>query len=117
MVAKGCLKICVDNMRNVHQLSLDDIFAIFQYISVFLQHAFDKSQTMVDDFRVVQGFAFMTEFGLRLAEDSHGQNQRIEHFVAIVKDLCVHGPSDLRVVLSQSPFRLVSFQLPQPKVR
>ena len=72
---------------------------------------------MVDDFRVVQGFAFMTEFGLRLAEESHGQNQLIEHFVAIVKDLCVHGPNELRPVPSQSPFKLVSFQLPKPKVR
>jgi hypothetical protein len=163
-------------MRNVHQLSVEEIFCIFQYIAVFLQQAFDRSQTMVDDFRVAQGFTFLVEFGLRsvlqvfdwlvgwlidwligrlidwlidwlvgwlidwsvdwlidwsvdrligrlidwfgffrLAEEDQGNNQMVEHFVAIMKELCVHGPGELRVQLSQSPFRLVSFQLPKPK--
>lgn len=53
-------------MRNVHQLRPDEIFAIFQYVAVFLQQAFDKSQTMIDDYRVAQGFVFVVEFGLRL---------------------------------------------------
>lgn len=39
----------------------------------------------------------------------------VEHFVAILKEMCGHGPTELKVQVIQAPFRLVSFQLPHPK--
>ena len=65
VVDKGCLKICVDNLRNVHLLSAEEMFGILQYLAVFLQHAFDRTQTMLDDFRIAQGFHFLVDLGLR----------------------------------------------------
>ena len=39
----------------------------------------------------------------------------MEQLVAIIKDLCGHGPFELKVQIAPSPFRQVAFQLPRPK--
>lgn len=57
--------ICVDNMEHGQNLSPLEIVEMFVTVFCFLKDSSEVSQSLLDDFRSSQGYAFLTEFLLR----------------------------------------------------
>lgn len=63
---KGCVGLCVENMERGQELSPLEIVEMFVTVFCFLKDSSEVSQTLLDDFRSSQGYAFLAEFLLRL---------------------------------------------------
>lgn len=57
--------LCVENMERGQDLSPLEIVEMFVTVFCFLKDSSEVSQTLLDDFRSSQGYAFLTEFLLR----------------------------------------------------
>lgn len=62
---KECLATCVQNMQQSDDLSPLEIVEMFAGLSCFLKDSSDVSQTLLDDFRMCQGYAFLCDLMLR----------------------------------------------------
>lgn len=62
---KECLGTCVQNMQQSDDLSPLEIVEMFAGLSCFLKDSSDVSQTLLDDFRMCQGYAFLCDLTLR----------------------------------------------------
>ena len=62
---KGCVALCVDNMRRVQELSPIELVEMFVTVFCFLKDSSDVSQVILDDFRSYQGYNFLAEFLLK----------------------------------------------------
>lgn len=62
---KECLSTCVQNMQQSDDLSPLEIVEMFAGLSCFLKDSSDVSQTLLDDFRMCQGYAFLSDLMLR----------------------------------------------------
>lgn len=62
---KECLGTCVQNMQQSDDLSPLEIVEMFAGLSCFLKDSSDVSQTLLDDFRMCQGYAFLCDLMLR----------------------------------------------------
>lgn len=62
---KECLSTCVQNMQQSDDLSPLEIVEMFAGLSCFLKDSSDVSQTLLDDFRMCQGYAFLCDLMLR----------------------------------------------------
>lgn len=62
---KECLATCVQNMQQSDDLSPLEIVDMFAGLSCFLKDSSDVSQTLLDDFRMCQGYAFLCDLMLR----------------------------------------------------
>ena len=62
---KGCMALCVDNMRRVQELSPIELVEMFVTVFCFLKDSSDVSQVLLDDFRSYKGYNFLAEFLLK----------------------------------------------------
>lgn len=68
---KECLGTCVQNMQQSDDLSPLEIVEMFAGLSCFLKDSSDVSQTLLDDFRMCQGYAFLCDLMLRYNFELH----------------------------------------------
>ncbi|CDR18919.1 unnamed protein product [Oncorhynchus mykiss] len=62
---KECLATCIQNMQQSDDLSPLEIVEMFAGLSCFLKDSSDVSQTLLDDFRMCQGYTFLCDLMLR----------------------------------------------------
>ena len=62
---KGCVSLCIDNMKRVQELSPIELVEMFVTVFCFLKDSSDVSQILLDDFRTCQGYVFLSEFLLK----------------------------------------------------
>lgn len=71
---KECLGTCVQNMQQSDDLSPLEIVEMFAGLSCFLKDSSDVSQTLLDDFRMCQGYAFLCDLMLRYNFKPHSSS-------------------------------------------
>ncbi|KAJ8383375.1 hypothetical protein AAFF_G00221650 [Aldrovandia affinis] len=114
---KECLSTCVQNMQQSDDLSPLEIVEMFAGLSCFLKDSSDVSQTLLDDFRMCQGYAFLCDLMLRLEQaKEYDAKDALKDLVNLVTALTTYGVSDLKPggFTTGAPFLLPGFVVPQP---
>uniref|UniRef100_H3DD36 WD repeat and FYVE domain containing 3 n=1 Tax=Tetraodon nigroviridis TaxID=99883 RepID=H3DD36_TETNG len=113
---KECLATCVQNMQQSDDLSPLEIVDMFAGLSCFLKDSSDVSQTLLDDFRMCQGYAFLCDLMLRLEQAKEDESKdALKDLVNLVTCLTTYGVTELKPAgLTTGPFLLPGFVLPQP---
>lgn len=65
VTAKGCVALCIDNMKRVPELAPLELVEMFVTLFCFLKDSSEVSSTLMDDFRQAQGYLFLSDFLLR----------------------------------------------------
>lgn len=120
--SKGCVALCIDNMQRAPQLQPLEIVEMFVAVFCFLKDSSEVSQVLLDDFRISQGYLFLSDFLLKLeAERSKNSdaNAAIRNLVLMIASLCMCGYTELRPSQNQSNplFQIQGFQMPQASSR
>lgn len=120
--SKGCIALCIDNMQRAPQLQPLEIVEMFVAVFCFLKDSSEVSQVLLEDFRICQGYIFLSDFLLKLeAERSKNAdaNAAIRNLVLMIASLCMCGFNELRPSQSQSNplFQIQGFQMPQTSSR
>lgn len=120
--SKGCVALSIDNMQRSPQLSPLEVVEMFVAIFCFLKDSSEVSQTLLEDFRVCQGYGFISEFLLKLIEEKNQNSETqaaIRNLVFMIASLCMCGYHEPR--LNQNPtgtlFQMQGFQMPQTTSR
>ncbi|XP_052054971.1 WD repeat and FYVE domain-containing protein 3 isoform X3 [Apodemus sylvaticus] len=114
---KECLSTCVQNMQQSDDLSPLEIVEMFAGLSCFLKDSSDVSQTLLDDFRIWQGYNFLCDLLLRLEQGKEAEcRDALKDLVTLVTSLTTYGVSELKPagVTTGAPFLLPGFAVPQP---
>ncbi|XP_035766605.1 WD repeat and FYVE domain-containing protein 3 [Neolamprologus brichardi] len=114
---KECLATCVQNMQQSDDLSPLEIVEMFAGLSCFLKDSSDVSQTLLDDFRMCQGYTFLCDLMLRLEQAKEDESKdALKDLVNLVTCLCTYGVTELKPagLTTGAPFLLPGFVLPQP---
>lgn len=116
--SKGCVALCIDNMQRAQQLQPLEIVEMFVAVFCFLKDSSEVSQVLLDDFRACQGYAFLSEFLLKLeAERTRNTDAMaaLRNLVLMVASLSMCGYIELHPSQSQnnSLFQMKGFQMPQ----
>ncbi|KAK1892234.1 WD repeat and FYVE domain containing protein 3, partial [Dissostichus eleginoides] len=114
---KECLGTCVQNMQQSEDLSPLEIVEMFAMLSCFLKDSSDVSQTLLDDFRMCQGYAFLCDLMLRLEQAKEDESKdALKDHVNLVTRLTTYGVTELKPagLTTGAPFLLPGFVLPQP---
>ncbi|MEJ1276760.1 hypothetical protein NN561_007671 [Cricetulus griseus] len=114
---KECLSTCVQNMQQSDDLSPLEIVEMFAGLSCFLKDSSDVSQTLLDDFRIWQGYNFLCDLLLRLEQAKEAEcRDALKDLVNLVTSLTTYGVSELKPagVTTGAPFLLPGFAVPQP---
>ncbi|XP_029400885.1 WD repeat and FYVE domain-containing protein 3 [Mus pahari] len=114
---KECLSTCVQNMQQSDDLSPLEIVEMFAGLSCFLKDSSDVSQTLLDDFRIWQGYSFLCDLLLRLEQGKEAEcRDALKDLVSLVTSLTTYGVSELKPagVTTGAPFLLPGFAVPQP---
>lgn len=141
---KECLGTCVQNMQQSDDLSPLEIVDMFAGLSCFLKDSSDVSQTLLDDFRMCQGYAFLCDLMLRCIFNLTGHavsarfpecsnklflrvsrleqakedesKDALKDLVNLVTCLTTYGVTELKPagLTTGAPFLLPGFVLPQP---
>ncbi|XP_036381916.1 WD repeat and FYVE domain-containing protein 3 isoform X1 [Megalops cyprinoides] len=114
---KECLSTCVQNMQQSDDLSPLEIVEMFAGLSCFLKDSSDVSQTLLDDFRMCQGYTFLCDLVLRLEQSKEDDaKDALKDLVNLVTSLTTYGVSDLKPggLTTGAPFLLPGFVVPQP---
>ncbi|XP_035514187.1 WD repeat and FYVE domain-containing protein 3 [Morone saxatilis] len=114
---KECLGTCVQNMQQSDDLSPLEIVEMFAGLSCFLKDSSDVSQTLLDDFRMCQGYAFLCDLMLRLEQAKEDESKdALKDLVNLVTCLTTYGVTELKPagLTTGAPFLLPGFVLPQP---
>ncbi|KAG7173359.1 WD repeat and FYVE domain-containing protein 3-like [Homarus americanus] len=117
---KGCVGLCVENMERGQDLSPLEIVEMFVTVFCFLKDSSEVSQTLLDDFRSSQGYAFLAEFLLRLEADTSDESREaLRNLVLLVSSLSYCGYIELKPSSASigSLFHLQGFSLPVPSGR
>ncbi|XP_068245244.1 WD repeat and FYVE domain-containing protein 3 isoform X2 [Palaemon carinicauda] len=117
---KGCVALCVDNMERGQDLSPLEIVEMFVTVFCFLKDSSDVSQTLLDDFRSSQGYAFLAEFLLRLEGNTADESREaLRNLVLLVSSLSYCGYVELKPSSASigSLFHMPGFTLPVPSGR
>lgn len=120
--SKGCVALSIDNMQRSPQLTPLEVVEMFVAVFCFLKDSSEVSQTLLDDFRLCQGYGFISDFLLKLIEEKNhnGETQAaIRNLVFMIASLCMCGYHEPR--LNQNPtgtlFMMQGFQMPQTTSR
>lgn len=120
--SKGCVALSIDNMQRSPQLAPLEVVEMFVAIFCFLKDSSDVSQTLLEDFRMCQGYGFISDFLLKLCEEKNQCNETqaaLRNLVFMIASLCMCGYQELR--LNQNPtgtlFQMQGFQMPQTTSR
>ncbi|XP_075798842.1 WD repeat and FYVE domain-containing protein 3 isoform X1 [Microtus pennsylvanicus] len=114
---KECLSTCVQNMQQSDDLSPLEIVEMFAGLSCFLKDSSGVSQTLLDDFRIWQGYNFLCDLLLRLEQAKEAEcRDALKDLVNLVTSLTTYGVSELKPagVTTGAPFLLPGFTVPQP---
>ncbi|XP_060740179.1 WD repeat and FYVE domain-containing protein 3 isoform X1 [Tachysurus vachellii] len=114
---KECLSTCIQNMQQSDDLSPLEIVEMFAGLSCFLKDSSDVSQTLLDDFRMCQGYTFLTDLMLRLEQAKEDESKdALKDLVNLVTSLSTYGVSELKPagLTTGAPFLLPGFVVPQP---
>ncbi|XP_024909182.1 WD repeat and FYVE domain-containing protein 3 isoform X1 [Cynoglossus semilaevis] len=114
---KECLATCVQNMQQSDDLSPLEIVEMFAGLSCFLKDSSDVSQTLLDDFRMCQGYAFLCDLMLRLEQAKEDESKdALKDLINLVTCLTTYGITELKPagLTTGAPFLLPGFVLPQP---
>uniref|UniRef100_A0A8C9P376 WD repeat and FYVE domain containing 3 n=2 Tax=Marmotini TaxID=337730 RepID=A0A8C9P376_SPEDA len=114
---KECLSTCVQNMQQSDDLSPLEIVEMFAGLSCFLKDSSDVSQTLLDDFRIWQGYNFLCDLLLRLEQAKEAESKdALKDLVNLITSLTTYGVSELKPagVTTGAPFLLPGFAVPQP---
>lgn len=116
--SKGCVALCIDNMQRAQQLQPLEIVEMFVAVFCFLKDSSEVSQVLLDGFRACQGYAFLSEFLLKLeAERSRNSEAMaaLRNLVLMIASLCMCGYIELHPSQGQnnSLFQMKGFQMPQ----
>ncbi|XP_061906663.1 WD repeat and FYVE domain-containing protein 3 isoform X3 [Entelurus aequoreus] len=114
---KKCLATCVQNMQQSDDLSPLEIVEMFAGLSCFLKDSSDVSQTLLDDFRMCQGYNFLCNLMLRLEQTKEDESRdALKDLVNLVTCLTTYGVTELKPagLTTGAPFLLPGFVLPQP---
>ncbi|XP_066509176.1 WD repeat and FYVE domain-containing protein 3 isoform X1 [Hoplias malabaricus] len=114
---KECLATCIQNMQQSDDLSPLEIVEMFAGLSCFLKDSSDVSQTLLDDFRMCQGYTFLTDLMLRLEQAKEDESKdALKDLVNLVTSLTTYGVSELKPagLTTGAPFLLPGFVVPQP---
>jgi WD repeat and FYVE domain-containing protein 3 len=57
--------LCIDNMQRSPELTPLEVVEMFVAVFCFLKDSSDVSQTLLDDFKQCQGYAFLADFLLK----------------------------------------------------
>uniref|UniRef100_A0A3B3U671 WD repeat and FYVE domain containing 3 n=1 Tax=Poecilia latipinna TaxID=48699 RepID=A0A3B3U671_9TELE len=111
-----CLSTCVQNMQQSDDLSPLEIVEMFAGLSCFLKDSSDVSQTLLDDFRMCQGYAFLCDLMLLEQAKEDESKDALKDLVNLVTCLCTYGVTELKPagLTTGAPFLLPGFVLPQP---
>lgn len=120
--SKGCVALSIDNMQRSPQLTPLEVVEMFVAVFCFLKDSSEVSQTLIDDFRLCQGYNFISDFLLKLVEDKEQSVETqgaIRNLVFMIGSLCMCGYHEPR--LNQNPtgtlFQMQGFQMPQATSR
>ncbi|BFZ02583.1 hypothetical protein BsWGS_05621 [Bradybaena similaris] len=114
---KGCVRHCVENMQRAQDLSPLELVEMFVTVFCFLKDSSEVSQSLLDDFRSCQGYVFLSEFLLRLEQDSAEESiQALRNLVLLVGSLTTCGFSEMKPSHSNtgSLFQMPGFAVPSP---
>ncbi|KAG7271513.1 hypothetical protein CRUP_007502, partial [Coryphaenoides rupestris] len=114
---KECLATCVQNMQQSDDLSPLEIVEMFAGLSCFLKDSSHLSQTLLDDFRMCQGYAFLCDLMLRLEQAKEDESKdALKDLVNLVTCLTTYGVTELKPagLTTGAPFLLPGFILPLP---
>ncbi|KAL1274897.1 hypothetical protein QQF64_027711, partial [Cirrhinus molitorella] len=114
---KECLSTCIQNMQQSDDLSPLEIVEMFAGLSCFLKDSSDVSQTLLDDFRMCQGYTFLIDLMIRLEQAKEDESKdALKDLVNLVTALTTYGVSELKPagLTTGAPFLLPGFVVPQP---
>ncbi|KAM7167770.1 WD repeat and FYVE domain-containing protein 3 isoform 1-T6 [Macrochelys suwanniensis] len=114
---KECLSTCVQNMQQSDDLSPLEIVEMFAGLSCFLKDSSDVSQTLLDDFRIWQGYNFLCDLLLRLEQAKEAESKdALKDLVNLITSLTTYGVNELKPagITTGAPFLLPGFAVPQP---
>ncbi|XP_063105436.1 WD repeat and FYVE domain-containing protein 3 isoform X4 [Cavia porcellus] len=114
---KECLSTCVQNMQQSDDLSPLETVEMFARLSCFLKDSSDVSQTLLDDFRIWQGYSFLCDLLLRLEQAKEAESKdALKDLVNLITSLTTYGVSELKPagITTGAPFLLPGFVVPQP---
>uniref|UniRef100_A0A3B3CPI0 WD repeat and FYVE domain containing 3 n=1 Tax=Oryzias melastigma TaxID=30732 RepID=A0A3B3CPI0_ORYME len=115
-IHKECLATCVQNMQQSDDLSPLEIVEMFAGLSCFLKDSSGVSQTLLDDFRMCQGYSFLCDLMLLEQGKEDEPKDALKDLVNLVTCLCTYGVTELKPagLTTGAPFLLPGFVLPQP---
>ncbi|XP_045140276.1 WD repeat and FYVE domain-containing protein 3 [Echinops telfairi] len=114
---KECLSTCVQNMQQSDDLSPLEIVEMFAGLSCFLKDSSDVSQTLLDDFRIWQGYNFLCDLLLRLEQAKEAESKdALKDLVNLITSLTTYGVNEIKPagITTGAPFLLPGFAVPQP---
>lgn len=98
-----------------------EVVQMFVTIFCFLKDSSSVSQTLLDDFKACQGYIFLSEFLLKLEQDSDPESsEAIRNLVLLVASLTFCGHTELTTSLpttQSSLYQLPDFEMPVPENR
>ncbi|KAL4623281.1 WD repeat and FYVE domain-containing protein 3-like isoform X1 [Arapaima gigas] len=111
---KECLATCIQNMQQSDDLSPLETVEMFAGLCCFLKDSSDVSQTLLDDFRLCQGYSFLCDLMLRLEQND--SRDALNDLVNLVTSLTTYGACELKMsgLTTAAPFLLPGFVVPQP---
>ncbi|XP_029841953.2 WD repeat and FYVE domain-containing protein 3 [Ixodes scapularis] len=115
--SKGCVALCVENVQRVQELSPLEVVEMFVTIFCFLKDSSEVSQLLLDDFRSCQGYVFLSEFLLRLEQNSSQEAcEALRNLAVLMTSLTTCGYFELKPSQAStgSLFQIPGFTLPQP---
>nr|XP_037269371.1 WD repeat and FYVE domain-containing protein 3-like isoform X4 [Rhipicephalus microplus] len=115
--SKGCVALCVENVQRVQELSPLEVVEMFVTIFCFLKDSSEVSQLLLDDFRSCQGYVFLSEFLLRLEQNSSQEAcEALRNLAVLMTSLTTCGYYELKPSQAStgSLFQIPGFTLPQP---
>ncbi|KAL1139731.1 hypothetical protein AAG570_006709 [Ranatra chinensis] len=118
--SKGCVSLCIENMKRGQDLSPLEIVEMFVAVFCFLKDSSEVSQTLLEDFRTCQGYTFLSDFLLKLENDKSAEaTEATRNLVLMVVSLSMCGQTELRPSQASmgSLFQMLGFTLPQPSGR
>ncbi|CAG9799140.1 unnamed protein product [Chironomus riparius] len=119
---KGCVALSIDNMQRSPQLTPLEVVEMFVAIFCFLKDSSDVSPKLLEDFKGCQGYAFISDFLLKLIEEKDQSSETeaaIRNLVFMIASLCMCGFQELQPNPNStgSLFKMQGFQMPQTTSR